>query len=346
MTLTIDSGLKLRKGWFDWVGSVIQLPAKPIQAVLPQMDQNEGLLERYRQALDLMPGIFIMVNWSDKRIMFANQDALTFYGLRAETVTQGRALEFSLVESAIHPDDQERYKRSRRILPSIPLGDTLEAEVRCRNYQDQWAWLHISAKVISRTADGFPEMVLWYSQDITAQKNVEERLVYTSYHDPLTGLYNRAYFEEELNKLEGSRSFPLGVLMVDIDNMKLTNDSLGHGAGDELICRTAGVLKAVFRHEDVIARIGGDEFTALLPKTDQDMAVKTIARVRRELQRVNAVPGRSLLCLSMGIAVASVGSDLRRVLSQADQAMYREKDQSGSRGRRQPGLVLKDTTCG
>ncbi len=339
MTLTIGSSLKLRKTWLDWLNGAVQPPAKPAQA-LQAGKEDGGLVEQYRQALDLMPGIFLMVNWSDKRVIFANQGALTFYGLRSES---GKSLDFGLVEAAIHPEDQEQYKKYRRLLPSIPLGDTVEGEVRCRNYQDQWAWLHFSAKVISRTTDCFPEMVLWYFQDVTAQKNIEERLVFTSYHDSLTGLYNRAYFEEELNKLEGSRSYPLGVLMVDIDNMKYTNDHLGHSAGDELLCRTARVLRSVFRHEDVIARIGGDEFAALLPKTDQALAVKSIARVRRELARVNAVSGRSLLCLSLGIAVAAYGSDLRHVLRQADEAMYREKDQRGSRGRKKAPRLIKES---
>ncbi len=342
MTLSIDTGLKQRKGWFDWVGSVIPGTAKPIQAPAPRRMDNVDLLDRYRQALELMPGIFMMVNWLDKRVVFANQEALTFYGFlpeAGERSPQYSGIDFSLIEAAIHPDDQERYKRGRHILPSVPLGETVEVEVRCRNYQDQWCWLHFMARVISRTPEAFPEMVLWYAQDVTGKKNIKDRLVYASYHDPLTGAYNRAYFEEELNKLEGSRNFPLAILMVDIDNMKQINDNLGHSAGDELICRTARVLRAVYRHEDVIARIGGDEFVALLPRTGKVMAMRSLERVRQELNRVNAMPGRSRLCLSMGIAVAKYGCDLRQVLRQADEAMYREKARQRGREQSRPSLV-------
>ncbi len=329
MTLTFEPETKIYKGWRNWVNGVISHNSKSVQLPPPPNEGDSTANDLYRQALDLMPGLFYMVNWVDKRMVFANQVALNFYGLHSD---HGEVLNFTLIESAIHPDDQEAYKSARRCLRSAPQGDTVEAEIRCRNYQDQWCWLHYTAKVISKTVDGFPEIVLWYGQDVTGRKQAEERLVFASYHDILTGLYNRAYFEEELSKLEGGRNFPLGVLMVDIDNMKQTNDRLGHSAGDELICRTATILKMVFRREDIIARIGGDEFAVLLPKTDRTQAVKGLSRVRLEMQKVNNSPGRNPLSLSIGMAVATYDSDLRLVLKRADEAMYQEKSRHGGRG--------------
>ncbi len=328
MTLIIEAGVKEHKTWREWINGVISRPVKAEPPPAPVVEPPLATFENYRLALEMIPGILYMVNWVDKRVVFANQDAMTFFGHFSEGQ---KTLEFSQIEASIHPDDQDAYKNARRLLRTAPQGDTVEVEMRSRNYQDQWCWLHITAKVISKTQEGIPELVLWYAQDITERKLVEARLVFASYHDTLTGLYNRAYFEEELNKLEGGRNYPLGILMLDIDNMKQTNDNLGHSAGDELIRRVAGILKSVFRREDVIARIGGDEFAILLPKTDRTQAVKSLARVRLELQKVNAMSGGLPISLSIGMAVATFDSDLRQVLKRADESMYQEKYRHGGR---------------
>ena len=102
--------------------------------------------------------------------------------------------------------------------------------------------------------------------DITQQKRAEDRLRFLSTHDVLTGLYNRAFFEEETTRMERGRHYPISVLMVDVDHLKITNDRRGHAAGDSLLRRAAAVLRAAFRTEDVVARIGGDEFAVLLPE--------------------------------------------------------------------------------
>ena len=92
------------------------------------------------------------------------------------------------------------------------------------------------------------------------RRRAEEELRYVSYHDPLTGLHNRAYFEEEMRRLEGSRFYPITIVSTDLNGLKVINDSMGHERGDEFIADYAHVLKASFRTSDVVARLGGDEF--------------------------------------------------------------------------------------
>ncbi len=173
--------------------------------------------------------------------------------------------------------------------------------------------------------DGSIESVLVVTRDITERKQMEEKLRYMTIHDTLTGLYNRTYFEEELSRLERGREFPVSIIMMDTDDLKETNDSLGHAAGDALLKRVARVLTSAFRTEDVVARIGGDEFAVILPITDTKAAENALGRVRRILAEHNAAFDGNPLQLSFGISTAETHTTLAEVLKKADEMMYGEK---------------------
>lgn len=162
------------------------------------------------------------------------------------------------------------------------------------------------------------------SQDITARKQYEENLHYLGTHDPLTGLYNRAYFDAELQRLDNSRDFPISIVVADIDGLKTVNDSQGHAAGDQLIKGAAEVLLTAFRAADVVARIGGDEFAVLLPRTDRDAAQTAMQRIR-ENGSVERTSGAAAHLLSLGMATARQPGTLRDTLKQADKLMYKDK---------------------
>lgn len=114
--------------------------------------------------------------------------------------------------------------------------------------------------------------------DITERKKKEEEILYLSYHDQLTGLYNRRFYEEELKRLDTERNLPMTIVMGDVNGLKLINDSFGHVMGDELLKKVAQVLKSGCRQDDIIARLGGDEFVIILPKTDVFEAEQIIQR--------------------------------------------------------------------
>ncbi len=178
-------------------------------------------------------------------------------------------------------------------------------------------------------------------QDVTERKSAEERLRYVSTHDALTGLYNRAFFEEELARLERGRQFPVSVVMADLDGLKAANDGLGHAAGDGLLRQAAQLFRSVFRAEDVVARLGGDEFAALLPQIDAAALEAVLERLRQSLAAysatrdgpalstsatlsVNSAEGPALR-LSVGGATVEKGERLAAALKQADERMYRNK---------------------
>lgn len=161
--------------------------------------------------------------------------------------------------------------------------------------------------------------------DITERKQTEERLRYMSTHDPLTGLYNRAYFQEEMERLEQGRQFPVSVVVFDVDRLKFVNDNLGHAAGDELLVRAALALKGAFRAEDVVARIGGDEFAVLLPSADAEVVKEALRRVVGKIEQNSNEDQSVQLSISFGAATACKGDRLEETLKVADRRMYVNK---------------------
>lgn len=117
-------------------------------------------------------------------------------------------------------------------------------------------------------------------RDVTAEKQKGRQIQYLSYHDVLTGLYNRAYFLEALERLNTPGQHPISVIVGDINGLKLINDALGHVAGDHILTQIARILKQCSRDGDLVARTGGDEFTILLPKTGQEVTSQIVAQIK------------------------------------------------------------------
>jgi diguanylate cyclase (GGDEF)-like protein/PAS domain S-box-containing protein len=183
--------------------------------------------------------------------------------------------------------------------------------------------IEYSAAFIRNDGENEVGVVLVF-RDITRRKQTEEKLRYLGTHDVLTGLYNRAYFEDELMRLERGRHFPVSVIIGDVDRFKDTNDLHGHVAGDTVLKHVAQVIKAAFRAEDVVTRIGGDEFAVLLPMTDGAAVEEAVARIRNSLANYNASHQDCPLMLSLGAATAET-APLTEALKEADKRMYREK---------------------
>ena len=163
-------------------------------------------------------------------------------------------------------------------------------------------------------------------RDISERKRMEEELRQKSMYDSLTGLYNRTFFEEELRRLEKSRSFPISLILCDLDGLKLANDTYGHEQGDTLLRRAAQVLASCVRGGDLAARIGGDEFALVLPNTELATAEEIAARISQAVEKDNLQYPQLTLSLSVG-AAAAVSSDcsLLETYKNADDAMYRDK---------------------
>ncbi|MEI6579751.1 MAG: HD domain-containing phosphohydrolase, partial [Eubacteriales bacterium] len=161
-------------------------------------------------------------------------------------------------------------------------------------------------------------------RDVSALRKKQEEINFLVNCDKLTGLYNRRYFDSALFKFDKERYYPLTLVMTDVNGLKLTNDAFGHNAGDVVLVRVTNILKKECREDDVVARIGGDEFVLLLPKTDAIHAEAIIARINDAIAKLE--PSNIALSLSMGFAVKNDSyEDIGDVFKKAEDEMYRHK---------------------
>ena len=168
--------------------------------------------------------------------------------------------------------------------------------------------------------------------DITERKINEQRVVYLSFHDLLTGLYNRSYFEEELGRMDTVRQLPISIINGDVNSLKMTNDVFGHAKGDELIIAAAQILKSCCREEDVVVRYGGDEFVAFLPRCDEATAQHIIERIHDKCRdkTIEGVP----VSLALGVATKlRVDENINTMVSLAETRMYKNKISGANRVR-------------
>ncbi len=162
--------------------------------------------------------------------------------------------------------------------------------------------------------------IIGIAHDVTNRKELEVTLRHDSTHDALTGLYNRAFFDEELERFSHSRMFPVSIVMADVNGLKTVNDTLGHDEGDSLIRLAARIIIAAFRAEDIVARIGGDEFAILLPETDTTVAEEAVRRIKSCSEIISGK-----VSIAFGIASAENKDLLDAAIKLSDERMYQDK---------------------
>jgi diguanylate cyclase (GGDEF)-like protein len=191
-----------------------------------------------------------------------------------------------------------------------------------------WQTKQIAAGDLDQHVDFVGEFSVAFNSMIEALREkrlVEEKVLYVSIHDPLTDLYNRGYFEEEMARAERGRNFPISMVMTDLDGLKTINDTLGHAIGDMLIKDAANVLRQAVRAGDVVARMGGDEYALILPGADAVCAARVVDRIRKIEAEFNREPRGYQVRFSIGFATSGAGEPLVETLKSADERMYGDK---------------------
>ncbi|PWW01806.1 diguanylate cyclase (GGDEF)-like protein [Hoeflea marina] len=161
--------------------------------------------------------------------------------------------------------------------------------------------------------------------DITARKKAEAYLEYLGKHDVLTKLHNRAFYKDELNRLERKSLRPVSAIVIDLNGLKEANDQMGHDAGDALLRRFGEVLNGVVSRPNHAARIGGDEFAILMPGADMKAALATVEMIHELLVINNQFYSNAPLGVSIGMATSRAGETMEDLVKRADHAMYEDK---------------------
>lgn len=234
------------------------------------------------------------------------------------------------IKKLVHPDDWQRVEKllNEELVRSHPAFET---EARMLTKMGTWRWILYRGKVVEWDEHGMTTRVAGTCTDITEKKMYEEQLRYASTHDQLTGLYNRAYFDAEFARVKVGRNFPVSIVVADVDGLKLVNDHFGHAEGDRLIQMTAKALKESFRADDVVARIGGDEFAVILPNANIEAVKESIKRVLAFQQKLGKDLENGVLSISIGSATATSSKQLNDALKLADSQMYHYKSIRKSR---------------
>ena len=192
------------------------------------------------------------------------------------------------------------------------------------------------------TADGTLAGIIGISRDITERKQKEDEIQYVAFHDYLTGLYNRRFYEEELHRLDVPRNLPMTVVMGDVNGLKMVNDSFGHASGDLFLQKAAQMIKENCRNDDIIARFGGDEFIILLPNTTSDETEIILERIHKSLSK-EYIKGVELSVSFGRHTKTNENESIELIAKNAEDNMYRNKLLSGASIRSKTVDIIMNT---
>ena len=292
--------------------------------------EAEAATTRLRVLVEHVPAV-VYIDMADPdvtdggRLAYMSPQITTLLGYRPEEFVDDP----ELWPSRIHPDD--RGDALAAYEAHWQTGEPLRAEYRMLARDGREVWVRDEAYAMPDDSRSGHRVSQGLLADTTDRKRLESKLIHDALHDPLTGLANRVllrdHAERALAKLDRHRG-TVALLFVDLDDFKRVNDSFGHAAGDEILCRVAERLVAAVRTEDVVARQSGDEFAVLLEQAHGDEEVRALAsRILTELRRPMQLGGHSIAVGgSIGIAVATAPDTAAEdLLIQADAAMYAAK---------------------
>jgi diguanylate cyclase (GGDEF)-like protein len=283
--------------------------------------------KRYRLLIENLEA-GIVIHGEDTSIIYANKKAEEILGMTHEELINEKVESkcFNFIDSSFNILKPEEY----------PISIIVKNKSALKNYVlgikkgnlDEVIWVSINGIPMFDDDKKIKEIVMSFT-DISDEKAKQDEITYLSNHDFLTGLYNRRFFVEKYTTLDKPKYFPLGIMMIDLNGLKIINDAFGHEAGDEALKKTSNILQKSFREQDFICRIGGDEFAIILPNTSNDKVESIKNYIIKECKKNNV--NNITLSLAIGYEIKNnqMNLDADEILKSAENHMYKHKIAEG-----------------
>ncbi|MBA3498615.1 MAG: EAL domain-containing protein, partial [Gemmatimonadales bacterium] len=276
--------------------------------------QNEA---RFRSLVQHSSDV-ILTTRADGTIRFVSPSAARVFGYDPAAMLR------QTVPELLHPEDRERAAAFFR---DAARGPGITGPVEWRFRQTDGSWLHAEILATNLLRDATVKGIVLNTRDVSDRRRLEEQLIHQAFHDPLTGLANRALFRDRVSHalaVAQRRGHQITVLFLDLDDFKTVNDSLGHGEGDRLLIAAAERFLACARSADTVARLGGDEFAILIEGADGREGLPD--RLAAAMSHPFSLSGNQVrVTASIGVASASGNDTADDLLRNADVAMYAAK---------------------
>ena len=311
---------KYRDTWFDNDSQLILLIGEIIINALIRKENEQNIkLNENRLATTLHSiGDAVIATDPEGQIVLMNRMAEVLTGWSWE---QARG---NLLNKVFSPvvDNIESIQKMREFNSFLPMSET-DNSLLLTSKDGQLYYISVNSSRIEDAAKNFYGEVTVF-RDVTKSKHENDEIRYISYHDKLTGLYNRTFFEEEMQRLNTRRQFPITIILGDCNGLKIANDIFGHLEGDRLLQSIANIIRRATRHEDIVARWGGDEFAIIMPQTDEKIAAEVRERILGLCANSELSPIKPSLAMGCATATDTAVSPIE-LLKLAEDRMYRHK---------------------
>lgn len=282
--------------------------------IVEMHNRLKGSEERYRSLFDRAPAIMMTMDRTG-RITAANKYCQDFFQYQEDKLKRMHLKDLTV-------DWGDTVYPFHDLLRMVVMLNGASVELDVRTSELRTRTIQMTLDAVSN--EGSPVEIQVIAQDVTRKKAIDERVRYLSYHDKLTGLYNRAWFDEQIKILETEEKYPFTVIIGDMNGLKVANDLFGHTTGDTLLAVTAEILRKCCRDSDIISRLGGDEFAILLPGAGEEVAREVCLRIKNQCAATRMKPLNPSIALGYATKKSSADS-LEELMKEADDRMYRNK---------------------
>jgi len=267
--------------------------------------------------IDNSKDVLYRYSLSENKIIYLSKSVNKLTGYSAEEILKDK----KLLIKRIHPEDLNKYHM--KVYSNMDFSKPLVTRVRHKD--GHYIWVE-DCMTPFLAVDGSLLFIDGACRDISVKIEKDNKLKYLTYHDALSGLYNRNYFEEKLRALDKDLDIPVAIILCDLDNLKIVNDTLGHDKGDQMIAHVGKLLSSIADLNSFAARIGGDEFVVVVKNTSLFTLKQTVINLIDMVEDYNKLLGEYTINMSIGTAYNDHSNgNMQKLFKIADNQMYLNK---------------------